>query len=153
MGLAAEAGMLGNRLDRYHVDPRTQARRVLTFALDGRLTLPAAFLPAPPPQDPGFVADAGGAGRGEELYARHCLDCHGVALIAAIHAPDLRRSSVPLTADAFARVVRDGALVPQGMPSFPELSDRQLEDLREYIRTHAAELRQSASRAAAEPRP
>jgi quinohemoprotein ethanol dehydrogenase len=142
MGMAAEAGMLGERLERYGVDPRSQARRVLTFALDGNITLPPSATPAPVPQDPDFKADPTSANAGGALYGRHCLDCHGDSVIGTIHAPDLRRSAIPLSVSAFASIVRDGALVAHGMPNFPELNETQLRDLRQYIRTQAEKLRQ-----------
>jgi quinohemoprotein ethanol dehydrogenase len=142
MGMAAEAGMLGERLERYGIDPRSQARRVLTFALGGNLTLPPSAPPAPAPRDPDFRADPSSANAGDALYGRHCLDCHGVSVIGTIHAPDLRRSPVPLSGGAFTSIVRDGALVGHGMPNFPELSEAQLKDLRQYIRTQAEKLRQ-----------
>jgi quinohemoprotein ethanol dehydrogenase len=145
MGMAAEAGMLGERLQQYAIDPRSQARRVLTFALDGNVPLPQNTAPAPPPEDPGFRADASGANAGNALYDRHCLDCHGVSVIGAIHAPDLRRSAIPLSAGAFASVVRDGAFVAHGMPGFPELNETQLKVLRQYIRTQAERLRENAA--------
>jgi quinohemoprotein ethanol dehydrogenase len=56
-------------------------------------------------------------------------------------APDLRRSSVPLSANAFAAVVRMGALISKGMPVFAEFDDRQLYELRQYLRVQAASLR------------
>jgi len=142
MGMAAEAGMLGKRLEQYGIDPRSQARRVLTFALDGHATLPPSAAPAPLPEDPDFKANPTSANAGAALYGRHCLDCHGDSVIGTIHAPDLRRSAMPLSAGAFARIVRDGALVAHGMPDFPELNETQLTDLRQYIRTQAEKLRQ-----------
>jgi quinohemoprotein ethanol dehydrogenase len=145
MGMAAEAGMLGKRLEQYGIDPRSQARRVLTFALDANMTLPPRLAPAPVPEDSKFKADATSANAGRVLYNRYCLDCHGDSLIGTIHAPDLRRSAIPLSGDAFARIVRDGAFLAHGMPNFPELSETELRDLRQYIRTQAENLRQSAA--------
>jgi quinohemoprotein ethanol dehydrogenase len=132
---------LGERLEQYGIDPRSQVRRVLTFALDGKITLPPRAEPAPVPEDPGFTADATGWNAGRLVYDRHCLDCHGDSVIGTIHAPDLRRSAIPLSDDAFAKVVRDGAFLAHGMPNFPELSDKELRDLRQYIRTQAEKLR------------
>jgi quinohemoprotein ethanol dehydrogenase len=57
---------------------------------------------------------------------------------AAGAAPDLRVSSIPLSAEAFRRVVHDGALVPNGMPRFEELSDAELNDARQFLRSRAA---------------
>jgi quinohemoprotein ethanol dehydrogenase len=142
MGMAAEAGMLGQRVERYGIDPRTQARRVLTFALDGAMTLPPRIPPASVPEDPDFTFDPAASSAGRALYERDCLECHGVAVIGTVQAPDLRRSALPSSAGAFASIVRDGGLVSRGMPNFPELHDTQLEGLRQYIRSRAAKLRQ-----------
>ena len=58
-------------------------------------------------------------------------------MVAGGYAPDLRASSVPLSAEAFAAIVRDGALLNRGMPSFSEFSDDELSALRHYIRQRA----------------
>jgi quinohemoprotein ethanol dehydrogenase len=65
--------------------------------------------------------------------------CHGMGVVAGGIAPDLRASPVPLSQEAFAHVVRDGALVTRGMPQFAELSDEQLESLRHFLRQKARE--------------
>ncbi len=118
---------------------RTHPRRVLTFALDGDARLP----PSPPPStaieiadDPAFTVDPARAEQGKLLY-KDCVICHGTAVVAGGYAPDLRASRVPLSAEAFAAIVRDGGLEGRGMPAFPELSAEQLEALRHYIRERA----------------
>jgi quinohemoprotein ethanol dehydrogenase len=116
---------------------------VLTFALDGKATLPPAA-PAIPPaiEDPGFKPDVRSAEAGEAIYDQRCWICHGKGVVGVIHAPDLRRSALPLSAEAFAGVVHDGRLTPAGMPTFGELTNDQLGNLRQYIRTEAAKLRE-----------
>ena len=52
--------------------------------------------------------------------------------------PDLRRSSIVLSPDAFKEVVHGGGLKPNGMPDFAELTDSELADVRQYIRSRAA---------------
>jgi quinohemoprotein ethanol dehydrogenase len=136
-GLGTSAGIYGPALQRFGVDPRSQARRVLSFALDGKATLPPR--PAAEPaiiEDPAFVRDDESAARGAANFMP-CALCHGNAAIAAGHAPDLRRSPIPLSPDAFAKIVRGGALEARGMPKYPEYTDGRLEDLRQYIRTQA----------------
>jgi quinohemoprotein ethanol dehydrogenase len=64
--------------------------------------------------------------------------CHGPGAVAGGSAPDLRASTIPLSTADFAAVVRDGRLESRGMPKFPELSDRELEALRHYIRYRAS---------------
>ena len=73
-------------------------------------------------------------GAREAKYNRRCVSCHGASVVSGKHAPDLRRSSVVLPGDAFAAVIRDGVMVREGMPRFQELSDKDRDDLREYIR-------------------
>jgi quinohemoprotein ethanol dehydrogenase len=57
-------------------------------------------------------------------------------------APDLRASSIPLDREAFRAVVRDGALKDSGMPQWADMSEADLDALRQYIRTQTATLRQ-----------
>jgi quinohemoprotein ethanol dehydrogenase len=125
--------------EKYGIDYRTQARRVLTFKLNGTATLPpkAALVKTVAVADPNFREDAAGSKRGEKQYAYHCAVCHGVAVVAGGHAPDLRASSVVVAPDAFKTIVHDGALIPNGMPQFDEFSDADLQDLRQFIRTAA----------------
>ncbi|WP_088183002.1 PQQ-dependent dehydrogenase, methanol/ethanol family [Sphingobium sp. Z007] len=124
------------------IDYRTQARRILTFALDGKATLPKAdIVPLTPATDLDFKPDPAVEARGMLTYARHCAVCHGVDVIAAGHAPDLRASTVPLDPATFATVVRDGALVSNGMPRFEEFDDANLAALRQYIRRSNADWR------------
>ena len=145
-GLGTGTGLMASEIagaERYGIDSRSQARRVLTFALDGKATLPPAA-PAIPPaiEDPGFKPDGRSAEAGEAIYDQHCWICHGKGVVGVIHAPDLRRSAIPLSAEAFASIVHDGRLTSAGMPTFDELTNEQLGDLRQYIRTEAAKLRE-----------
>ena len=138
-GMGTSGAAFGPLLTQFGVDYRTQARRVLTFALDGGAKLPAAG----PTQeraalaDPDFVANADKATQGLPTYGRRCAVCHGVDAIAAGVAPDLRRSAVILAPETFSAIVRDGALVPRGMPRFEELTDEDLDAVRHYLRTQA----------------
>lgn len=125
-----------------NIDYRTQARRILTFAVGGKATLPVSkptLLRAA--DDPAFAASPAQEGTGAIAYAQHCAVCHGVDVIAAGHAPDLRGSSVPADAATFAAVVRDGGLVANGMPRFEEFDDAKLAAIRQYVRSRAAGLR------------
>lgn len=141
-GIGTSPGIAGGDLA-MPVDYRTQARRVLTFVIDGKARLPAT--PAAEtayPVDPDFTPDPRSAARGKALYVR-CFVCHGAPGQSGGSAPDFARSTVPQSAEAFNQVVRQGILVPNGMPQFAELSDEQLADLRQHIRTAAAEQRYS----------
>ena len=143
MGIVAWAGsMLGSELGRYAIDPRTQARRVLTFALGGKATLPARQEAPPPPADPGGPPDPAQNAAGMKLFLVNCATCHGDMAIGINTGPDLRRSAVPLDSAAFAQVVRVGELVARGMPAFPEYDDAKLEAVRHYLRARAQDLRE-----------
>ncbi len=118
---------------------RQYPRRLVVYALDGQ----AKLADSPPPSrpevidDPEFVVDAAKADVGRKLWARLCVICHGTGAVAGGYAPDLRASGVPLSAPAFAAIVRDGALVSGGMPEFAEFGEAELEALRHYIRQRA----------------
>lgn len=141
-GITGHAGLAGADLDRFHIDYRTMDRRVLTFVLDGKAVLPL-YKPTPlqPIDDPQYRAEKAKDMRGLMTFSQHCSACHGFGAIAGGSAPDLRRSTVILTSEAFRQVVHEGVLLPSGMPRFEELSDAQLEDMRQYLRSTAATLR------------
>lgn len=130
------------------IDYRSQPRRVLTFMLDGSARLaPTEMVKLEPAEDPDFRPDKASADRGAASFVR-CLACHGVGAHAAGAAPDLRASTVPTLREVFDQVVRQGALVSQGMPAFPELSNEDIGDIRQYIRAQAEAWRQQSSPAA-----
>ena len=52
-------------------------------------------------------------------------------------APDLRASPAVLDRALFERIVRDGLNTGKGMPAYADLTDRELESLRHYIRQQA----------------
>ncbi|MDB5697619.1 MAG: quinohemoprotein ethanol dehydrogenase [Alphaproteobacteria bacterium] len=136
------AGFMGSLSAQYGWVARKHTNRVLTFAMDGRARLPAN-LPPPgrelPIDDPAFALDQAKAERGAALYSSTCMACHGSGVVAAGYAPDLRASPVPLAEDLFKNVVHGGLLLEQGMPTYGELTDSQLEELRHYIRARARE--------------
>lgn len=137
-GMGTSGSAFGTLLP-VNIDYRTQARRILTFAIGGKAVLPqsqpaalraaddAAYSPAPAQEGQGAVA-----------FAQHCAVCHGVDAVAAGHAPDLRAASSPLDAATFTSVVRDGALVANGMPRFEEFDDAKVAAIRQYIRSRGA---------------
>jgi quinohemoprotein ethanol dehydrogenase len=135
------AALGGPIMERYGLDPRTQARRVLTFVIGGQQTLPPRAVAPAPPDDPTFEPDAAHLMPGAIAYSAHCLTCHGSLAVASGQAPDLRRSAIPQNRTAFVDIVRGGALQAQGMPRFGELTDTQLDDIVYYVRAQAAQLR------------
>ena len=115
-------------------------RRLLTFALDSKVTLP----PSPPPRIPqpvvkaDFKVDPLQAEQGSDLYVRNCTICHGGSAVSGGYAPDLRASQVPLFLEAFHDVVINGSRQSQGMPPFTELTDKDLVAIQHYLRRQAA---------------
>jgi len=145
VGMSTSAAFDASTLAGNVPDYRSQKRRVLTFALNGTAKLP----PAPPPfrltaiDDPDYRADPALAGQGNMVYHMNCGQCHGAEAVSGGTAPDLRASPALLTAEGFKAVVHDGALLTMGMPRYPELADAQLEAMRQYLRSRAAELRET----------
>ena len=128
----------GRPVESLKMDYRTLPRRVLTFALDGKATLPPRqAVDLKKPEDPDYRADPKLAKAGLELYGAMCAVCHGYEAVSGGRAPDLRFSAVPLDTDTFAAIVRDGALLPAGMPKFAGLSDEELKALSQYVRAQA----------------
>jgi quinohemoprotein ethanol dehydrogenase len=138
--LGGSTAGFGSISARWGWDSRIHPRRLLTFKLDGRATLPptAPRQMAVPLAAPEFVLDAKLAKQGEADYSR-CVLCHGMGVVSGGISPDLRASPVPLSAEAFNHIVRDGSLVARGMPKFPELTDAQLDGLRHFLRQKARE--------------
>ena len=136
--LGGASAAFGSISARWGWDARIHPRRLLTFALDASAKLPPTppRSPAVPLVAPQFQVDAAKISAGEREYSR-CTLCHGMGVIAGGIAPDLRASPVPLSREAFAHVVRDGALRERGMPAFQELTDDQLDSLRHFIRQTA----------------
>jgi len=120
-------------------DYRAFPRRLMGFSLTGRATAPALPRPGSPPPMPAPDApsDPALAKQGQALFMGRCLTCHGSGAIAAGAGPDLRASEIPLSAEAFAAVVSEGALRPRGMPRFGELSATDVEALRHFVRSQA----------------
>ena len=140
-GNGTSGGFLGALLAPYRIDYRTQARRVLTFALGGTAALPPKVAyRAVAVADPGYRPDPASAAHGEAIYNARCVVCHGGGAAAAGPAPDLRTSPAIVDAALFTTIVHDGALVVQGMPRFAELSAADRDGLRQWLRSKAREL-------------
>jgi PQQ-dependent dehydrogenase (methanol/ethanol family) len=108
--------------------------RVLVFKLGGSAKLPALPAAAPRP----FVRSAekftpAQLSEGEAQYLAFCSICHGGPV-----NPDLFRSPVTASKQAWRSVVIDGALKDRGMISFaPWMSADQAEAVRGYVITEA----------------
>jgi alcohol dehydrogenase (cytochrome c)/quinohemoprotein ethanol dehydrogenase len=110
--------------------------RLLVFALDGAAKLPPApprvvreLAPPPATAPPDTVA------HGEEVYGTYCSRCHGRTGAANYGIlPDLRYSAMLGTSEAWAAVVLDGQLAPNGMASFAsEISIDDADAIRAYV--------------------
>jgi len=119
-----------------------QMRRLLTFALDGKATIPAAQ-----PRDktihalddPNLVLNEADVKAGWGLSIQ-CAACHGVSLQAAgTPGPDLRESAIALDINSLTELLHSGALLERGMPRFQNLTDEQIRQLHAYIRARARE--------------
>ncbi len=119
-----------------------QPRRLLTFALDGKATIPDS----PPPDktihaldDPALVLNEADVKAGWGLSLR-CAACHGVGMQSAgTPGPDLRESGIALKLDTFSELLKSGALLERGMPRFEMLSDDEIRQLHAYVRARARE--------------
>jgi quinohemoprotein ethanol dehydrogenase len=122
---------------RFGWDSRVHPRRLLTFVLDGTAELPPTPAPtfAVPIDGTGVNVDESLAKEGAQVFAK-CQWCHGAGAISGGGAPDLRVSLSPLVPASFAAVVRGGQET-RGMPKFDELTDREIDALRNYIRARA----------------
>jgi quinohemoprotein ethanol dehydrogenase len=140
-GFGTTPAAFGPFIEKYGIDYRTQKRRALTFVLDGSATLPPPTPGTRPVQlpDVSFKDDQAASERGLATFGTRCALCHGFNMVAGGNAPDLRYSAIPLDAQAFAAIVRDGALLPSGMPRFDDMTDSEREDVRQYIRTRRRE--------------
>ncbi|MFC7500077.1 PQQ-dependent dehydrogenase, methanol/ethanol family [Enterovirga sp. GCM10030262] len=142
-GMGTSAGLFGPLLEPFGIDYRAQKRRVLTFALDGKATLPPKVpYKAVAVADPDFRPDPVVAKQGEHIFNIRCSVCHGGGAIAGGTAPDLRTSGAILSEDTMTAIIHDGILVPNGMPRFEEMSAEDREAIRQYLRMRAADLRE-----------
>ncbi len=141
-GVAGHTALFGADQAQWDFDYRTMARRVLTFSIGGKAVLPPKVKPDPQMMaDPTFKRDPAREGRGAMTFGLYCSTCHGFFAWPAGAAPDLRKSPVVPSAEAFDEVVHGGALQPAGMPKFDEFDASAREDLRQYIRAQAAAAR------------
>jgi quinohemoprotein ethanol dehydrogenase len=120
----------------------TGPRRLLTFALDGKATIP----PAPPRDmtvhpldDPSLKIDPKDVEAGHAMFMP-CAVCHGRNLVnTGGPGPDLRESQIAMDPEALWTVLHDGALAEKGMPRFPMFTRGQVNQLYAYIRSGARE--------------
>jgi quinohemoprotein ethanol dehydrogenase len=142
VGWGASMAALGGSLAAQHGWAyKAQPRRLVSFSLDGKATVPPPLptLTPEPLSAPDFAVDASLVPHGQDLFTGVCALCHGPAAVSGGTAPDLRASAIVLSDEAFAGVVRDGNRRQAGMPPFPGFSDDDLDALQHYIRAKAVE--------------
>jgi quinohemoprotein ethanol dehydrogenase len=117
--------------------------KLLSFALDGKATLPPYERVVQPVPMPTFqlAASAAEIDKGRVLFATFCARCHGAEVASSGLTPDLRYSATGIH-EKFEEIVRGGALREVGMPSFSEdLTPAQVRLIHAYVLGRA---RQSA---------
>lgn len=118
-----------------------QPRRLLTFTLDGKARLPQTPPPdhsLTPVDNPKVELDPTRVMKGIVAYHQNCTFCHGAEVDASGGgAPDLRESGMAYDLPSLMQVVRDGVLMGRGMPRFADLSDSDVENIFQYIRSEA----------------
>jgi quinohemoprotein ethanol dehydrogenase len=140
VGWGGSASIGSNRMNvgwKYGAQPR----RLLTFALDGKATLPTSAprdLTVRAVDDPKLVLKPEDVAAGRSLFLA-CALCHGRDAVSGGTAPDLRESRIALDPDSFWNVVHEGALIQNGMPRFEALSREQVMQIQAYIRSRARE--------------
>jgi quinohemoprotein ethanol dehydrogenase len=111
--------------------------RLLAFRLDGKAALPPVIVePFPRPALPKQPVEL--AEKGKHVYANSaCGYCHGLEVVGSGPGiPDLRKLSKEKF-ELLKQIVVEGLLRPAGMPSFPELSDADVNALKAYITNQA----------------
>ena len=142
-GLLPEANQLGWSYG-------AQERRLIVFSLTGRAEIPpqGPRLFPEPLLEADFEIKPELVSAGEVVYGvRGCSGCHGVGVLAAGMAPDLRASAMLLSEmePFLASIVRDGERLGRGMPGYPDITDEELEALRHYVRKVAHEAHKAAA--------
>ncbi|HMV48988.1 MAG TPA: c-type cytochrome, partial [Blastocatellia bacterium] len=109
--------------------------RLLTFALNGKGQLETFAAKAPKlPEALELTASAETVSRGGDLFAQYCAVCHGIAALGGGGVlPDLKYSA-PATFNSYQKILLDGALLGEGMPSFKQsLTPADVDAIRAYV--------------------
>ncbi len=118
--------------------------RMLVFALDGKAALPPTQAYVPPPLNPpGDAQPAALVDAGRENYSKYCAACHGEnGQTRGALFPDLTRSPLLNSQEAFDQTVLQGVRSERGMVSFSSvLKPQDTAGLRAFIIDRAQQLR------------
>ncbi len=85
-----------------------QVGRLVAFKLGGTATLPADPPPAGPPVITDEAFTAASVEQGKDLYLNRCARCHGLNAMSPNILPDLRRSPMLASKDAWQSIVENG---------------------------------------------
>ena len=126
--------------------------RLLVYKLGGKSQLPAApAMLRPPMNPPPATAPAATVGRGASVYDTWCSSCHGAGAIGIGIVPDLRRTPLLASAEAWEQVVIGGERKQRGMASFASvMSPEDAQAVRAFV-TLRANQDAPAARAAEQP--
>lgn len=115
--------------------PAPPVGRILVFKLGGNARLPGLPATVPPfPVPAQFPRSFDAIAHGRGLYGQYCTACHGINAESRRVLPDLRKSMIMHSSEAFRSVVLDGALEQNGMPAFaPALSSQDVSDIRAFL--------------------
>ncbi|MCC7253805.1 c-type cytochrome, partial [Hyphomicrobium sp.] len=143
-GGAAVAYGGGSSMAQYGWGYRAQTRQLLTFAVGDTQPMPSVgertFVKVLTPSE--FSPEAELVDQGKHVYTSRCAWCHGAGGVSGGYTPDLRASDAFLHSDQLKTIVRDGALAPNGMPRFKDITDEELKALQHFIRKKAQEAQQ-----------
>jgi quinohemoprotein ethanol dehydrogenase len=108
--------------------------RVVAFKLDGAATFPPDAPPALPANPPSIIASAEASAAGEKQFNLYCARCHGFGAASGNVIPDLRRSLLLTSKEAWDQVVLSGSLTDRGMIGWSKyLSATDVDEIRAYV--------------------
>ncbi|HWA62683.1 MAG TPA: PQQ-dependent dehydrogenase, methanol/ethanol family [Caulobacteraceae bacterium] len=107
--------------------------RLMVFKIGGTAKAPDFPIPPQPAIDLASLSSKGDPQKGFALFNENCQVCHGPNATGA-WLPDLKRTPILTSADAWNAVVIEGAKAPHGMASFARfLTSHDAEDIRAFV--------------------
>jgi mono/diheme cytochrome c family protein len=135
--LAGYGGSMGMATDTAFMREKMPHGVILAFKIGGKATLPPHRpipLDKPQPSNGRFTPEQ--VATGAKFYGIYCTICHGGPV-----NPDLRRSALLQSKEAFQQVVIGGSLSQNGMASFAAyMKPEEVEGIRAYLNGQAKAL-------------